>query len=427
MVPGAYTITYSVSVSGAGGLNGTSASVQRLVVVLTTCAPGLQQCSDGTCAPECFKASILSSTSTNLQSSLSFSSNFTTAPVAPTVSPQETILIIPTTRSPPNLTLAPGLPSPVLIPKGWVYARCVADQVPTPSQPCETGAYASDLVDGPAIQAWILMCPPSTCNANGGCSGDRVIVKQPSACGIDAANQDIGTTLTLSFVVFNSAGLSSTVQRVLQIVSPCNATQFYCNGECINVDCAVQASIRAPDSAPSPLGSLAAGSPTLVLLPYRSFDSSTPWDLSGKNQSIYLQWGVAAPFSLAPCSSWAAANLTSNPSCAAAAYDGQEGDVSSFIEVSNVWSDQASPCTVASITFGSCLPGQYTMQYQVKGSQALGGQITQAYLNIFIEERISANFSFTFVPDNSHDQASVSLLSRQLTTSATISWGIAFK
>ena len=44
MVPGLYTITYSVS-----GRNGTSASVQRSVVVLSTCTPGLQQCSDGSC------------------------------------------------------------------------------------------------------------------------------------------------------------------------------------------------------------------------------------------------------------------------------------------------------------------------------------------------------------------------------------------
>lgn len=429
MVPGSYFITYSVS-----GLNGTSASVQRLVVVLSTCAEGLQQCLDGSCAAECFRVSFLSSTSTNdPQPAIPWISSSTNTIASPTsISPQQaTISLAPRTRPSPSLTLAPGLPSPVLIPKGWPYVRCSSDQVPTVSQPCETGAIASDAVDGPAIQGWILMCPSPACSgSNGGCSGDRVIDKQPSACGIDSINHDIGTTLSLSFAVYNSAGLGSSIQRVLQIVSPCNSTQFYCMGVCSNIDCdllvaIVNASPTIPSSASS---SLTAGSPTLVLLPYGNLDSSTQWGLSGKNQSVFLEWGVAAPFSLAPCSSWSVANLTSTPSCAAAAYDVEAGDISSFIEVDDVWTDQSLTCTVASITLGSCLPGQHVMQYQVSGPQSIGGLLTQAYLNVFIEERASVNFSFTFMPDDdSFNEASASSLSSQLVINASVSWTIAYK
>ena len=64
---------------------------------------------------------------------------------------------------------------------------------------------ASDDVDGPSIEARVLMCPPVGCEASG-CVGQRFIDKQPLACGVDAVNGNIGDTFVLSFKVFNSAG-----------------------------------------------------------------------------------------------------------------------------------------------------------------------------------------------------------------------------
>ena len=371
-------------------------------------------------AAECFKVSFLSSSSTDPQSGLSSAVSNSSGNLG-------SISIAPASVNPPTLTLAPGLPNPVLIPLGWPYTRCTSGQVPTASQPCETGALATDSVDGPAIQSRILMCPSSGCNASGGCSGDRVIDKQPSACGIDSVNNEIGTTLTLDFVIFNTAGLSSKVTRVLQIVSPCNSTQFYCNGVCSNVGCLVQAAIDVSSAnETSNLSSgLTPGLPTLVLLPSRTFDLSTPWEQSGRNKTVFLEWGIAAPYSLAPCSSWAAANLTSTPSCAAAAYDTEDGDISSFIEVKDIWTDQLSTCTVSSITLGTCLPGQHVLQYEVSSSTF--GLLTRAYLIVFIEERASVNFSFSFIPPDSQSPASASLLSSQLTRNASIAYSTAYK
>ena len=81
----------------------------------------------------------------------------------------------------------------------------------------------------------ILMCPPDTCLATGGCTGSRVIEKQPVVCGIDTMNADIGTTYTLRYVVYNSAGMKATVQRVISVVSPCVSGQYLCGNACSGV------------------------------------------------------------------------------------------------------------------------------------------------------------------------------------------------
>ena len=57
-------------------------------------------------------------------------------------------------------------------------------------------------------QGRVLMCPPSGCAASG-CVGHRFADKQPLACGVDTANADVGTTFTLNFAVYNTAGLEA--------------------------------------------------------------------------------------------------------------------------------------------------------------------------------------------------------------------------
>ena len=79
------------------------------------------------------------------------------------------------------------------------------------------------------------MCPPDTCFATGGCTGSRVIDKQPVVCGIDTVNADVGTTYALQYVAYNSAGMKATVQRVISVVSPCDSGQYLCGNTCSGV------------------------------------------------------------------------------------------------------------------------------------------------------------------------------------------------
>ena len=82
----------------------------------------------------------------------------------------------------------------------------------------------------------VLMCPPDTCLATGGgCDGSRIIDKQPVVCGVDTVNADVGTTYTLRYAVYNSAGMKATVERIISVVSPCDSGQFLCGTTCSGV------------------------------------------------------------------------------------------------------------------------------------------------------------------------------------------------
>jgi hypothetical protein len=89
-----------------------------------------------------------------------------------------------TPRKPPSLALAAGSNPIVFVPQGVAYLHCKVNQRPTPGLPCELGAVAADPVDGPGIQDRVLMCPAPGCMSND-CVGERVIDKQPMACGVD--------------------------------------------------------------------------------------------------------------------------------------------------------------------------------------------------------------------------------------------------
>jgi hypothetical protein len=190
-----------------------------------------------------------------------------------------------------------------------------------------------------------------------------VVDKQPVACGVDTTSTSvaIGTTYTLTFVVYNTAGLQASVQRVVSVISPCKTSEFFCNGTCskvgpdvilnlfwycsshifeqndpsppTQVDCSTLASAASLPGVGSSTPRIA---PLIVLLP----SAETSW-LSGSvnvgvNQSLYLQYGKVALVSIAPCPSLASANKTLSPSCAAAAWDNADRDLSANITVADV-------------------------------------------------------------------------------------------
>ena len=103
----------------------------------------------------------------------------------------------------------------------------------------------ADQPPSPSPSAQVLMCPPDTCLATGGCIGSRVTDKQPVACGVDTVNANIGTTYTLRYVVYNSAGMEATVQRIITVVSPCDSGQYLCGSTCSAVSTARSTSVVA--------------------------------------------------------------------------------------------------------------------------------------------------------------------------------------
>ena len=226
-MPGTYTVTFSVSPSGAFS-DPLQASVQRTIIVLSACPEGESEC-NGRCGKrQCllFPFQIFShefylfAAAVCAASSSSGSSN-----------PDATASTAATASSPPAIVISGS--SQVDVPFGFSYVRCLDGQTPTLTIPCEPGALATDPND-PSIQSRLLMCPEADCFASG-CVGQRFIDRQPVACGIDTQSA-IGSTFNLDFVVYNADGLSASVSRAITVVSPCATGQFLCSdGTCSNV------------------------------------------------------------------------------------------------------------------------------------------------------------------------------------------------
>ena len=216
---------------------------------------------------------------------------------------------------------------------------CQPGVSPTASHPCEPGVSADDAQDGPSIQSGVLLCPPPNCRSTG-CSGSHLGEKDVPACGIDTSNNStaVGTTFVLTFVVYNSAGLSASAQRTVTVVSPCEPGSNLCSdGQCHAVDCDSVYKLRAlqgPDpGAPAPLM-------VLVLLPTAAtnFTQLLAEGADAVNRTVFTVYGQPAPFSLLPCAS--ALHLSSVVHCAAAAMqvmpNGSLSDAAAYITIEDV-------------------------------------------------------------------------------------------
>jgi hypothetical protein len=225
----------------------------------------------------------------------------------------------------------------VSVPAGWRYLLCAPGQTPLTQQPCDPGVSASDAQDGVAIQRQVLLCPPADCFGSAqGCVGHRVYEKDVLACGIDTQSADVGTTYTLTFVVYNSSkcacyqhsswvagwpttaaacilcircitvflgpvqslsctltaarslvwcavGLSASLSRVVTVTSPCAASEYFCPDDrtCSQVQCSLRGSLPTNDMAQNDTVSV-------VLLPIRGMNVS---ESAGANRTLYLEYG----------------------------------------------------------------------------------------------------------------------------------------
>ena len=168
------------------------------------------------------------------------------------------------------------------------------------------------------------------------------------------------------------------------------------------MDCATKASVA---NLPGDVPTVVSGPPQLVMLPTNASSSPT-WlaaaaeaGIVSSNNTLYLLYNTPSPLSLMPCASLAAANISTAATCAAVAFDTLSGaDLCDLIEVHDVSTiDGQAKCTASTLTVGTCLPGQYTLQYTATNA---AGVSTTSFLLVLVEMRISAGYSYVFTPED---------------------------
>ena len=129
--------------------------------------------------------------------------------------------------------------------------------------------------------------------------------------------------------------------------------------------------------------------------------------------TLHLSYGSAAPYSLLPCPSLAAATVSSSVTCAVAAKDSLVvKDLTGSIKAS-VSSSGASLCSLTQISIGSCPPGSYSILYSVQDSQGL---FSEAVLNVQIEEISVVVLNYTFIPSTITGQDAQAAYANSLTS-----------
>lgn len=168
----------------------------------------------------------------------------------------------------------------------------------------------------------------------------------------------------------------------------------------MQVDCETKArtAALAGDTASAPQA------PTITLLPFfgatAASGGSSGANSSAGNQTVYLEYGKRAPFSLEPCASNASVltrmGAGGTPYCAATASDPQEGDLSQYITAKDVTAcsgaGACARCTAVAMTLGTCLPGQYRLQF---GVSDVDGNEAKAVLSVYVEQLATSVLNFT--------------------------------
>ncbi|KAJ9523171.1 hypothetical protein QJQ45_024097, partial [Haematococcus lacustris] len=418
--PGQYALTFTVAQPGAlYGQSGFQAAATRTLVVAALCEPGEVACGGGSCSAQDGICPLANSTqdfdlltsyaATNTPPALTFrpgndaehnASGPTVQPCAPCVPRTASLSAV-------KIVVGTQLSGPVVrVKQGWQYVLCPPNVSPAPDQPCDPGVVASDAEDGPAIQRQVLLCPPEGCEGElGGCVGHRVFEKDVADCGIDTGTTAaVGSTFSLVFLVFDSGGLSASVQRLVQVVEPCAPGEVSCQGVCSKVGCDIMASLpsASQDAAPTT---------RVLLLP----SSATNVTLAAGNETMHVE---PAPLSFLPCPSSQALGSAA-VSCAAVALDSLEGDVSAALQEPldvSPW-DQAR-CSASSLSTGTCLPGNYIMAYTATNSN--GTSTATALLNVFVEQRSVTRLNYSFVSPAASAPAAQLLAAQLLQTNSLV-------
>lgn len=263
----------------------------------------------------------------------------------------------------------------------------------------------------------IALCPPSDCGKVQ-CRSHWADRKAPSECGIDTVSAPIGTSYRLVIAVFDSRGANATAERTIAVVSPCNATQDYCEEAvpgsaagatrwvCSDVSCAERSRLATLAAAAGNGSASGVLSPRLFLLPgYQTTNLS----LAEADQAVFLAYRTPAPFSLAPCAAFADGAPPAPPTCAAIANDTLNGDLTAAITTvvvprcaanTSVEEGTCTGCSVAALTTGTCLPGRYSITYTVAATDGNGGSASASRrLDVAVEQLTTTIIELNLFPN----------------------------
>ncbi|KAK3254009.1 hypothetical protein CYMTET_36763 [Cymbomonas tetramitiformis] len=299
--------------------------------------------------------------------------------------------------SPPELALVvtKAAPTSVRVKKHARYELCAEGETPAAEGDCEPGVTAVSAVSGADLSMEVLSCPPADCLPFG-CPGHEMRLQKGLTSCFDTS-AEVGTVFELTFLVFddNMPPRNATVARLLTIVSPCAEGEQLCEDDvCTTTPCDVRASlIEAPDSAPPEVGLLTASSAS-------TGDSGAPPEVSaassGTIRTLRTSYGEPAPGGLLlRCSSWEELMTMVAPpngdpevghdgaeaTCLAAARDEVDGDVTSGLNVEQVFDSpvcgsreeggvvagciSGGSCPAEALREGQCAPGVYEYAWHV--------------------------------------------------------------
>ena len=338
---GRHNVTFTVTDSA-----GHETSVTRLVKLLVECETGEVRCADGlTCVQEGIvcESDIVGSI--------------------------EEAAELPISPATPNVTVIGD--RVLMLPRFTQYAMCSPGQIPTSDLPCELGA-TSEGAHGNAL----LVCPPDHC-LRFGCAGHELWRKGISACVNTMA--PVGTTFVVSYVVFNSAGVMASDERVVIVAEPCGEGEHWCpsndpSGRCENAACEIVDTMMAGEENDVLIAdvertpSLYPKGPDILWRtphpreqPFAFLFGQAPWlekvgDTANANPLAACRGKLDRAFF---------------PSCLAKARDAIDGDVTNTL---HVYSSQ-NECSPQVFVAGLCLPGTHLFHvsaYDRDGNRGYG-------------------------------------------------------
>ena len=357
-VPGEYNVTFTATNSA-----GLSASVTRAVTIRARCPVGEALCPDKVTCSEggsCLVAARgggSSSAATGGAASAAAASGTVTAAAAVTSGSAAAVKLAEKARStaarpanqPPRIALRAASDAlagaNVFVRRVFgSYPACRKESKPTVDEPCEPGASAFDPDGGGDgkgldISDDVVVCPPPACVQGGGCSPGELRrhhfgVKGLAGCAFDPMAAE-GTVFPVTFWVFDGGApvLNASVTRTVTLSKACPtaAAPNLCGGD---------GSGNSGGSSSTTTGYYCSGAPcgqAAKLLP--PAPRAARLELLPSAGTVFLPYGRASAFSLAPCR-----NGSANATCGATAWEldadgGEPADLSASIEVRDV-----TPC-----------------------------------------------------------------------------------
>lgn len=237
----------------------------------------------------------------------------------------------------------------------------------------------------------VLACPPAEC-LQYSCPSFAFQHQGLQSCDIDTANAPVGTVYKITFMVHTNThpAATSTVSRLVRVVSPCQEDEVYCPSAltaCGTADCTARTALEAVNNRDAS-GSPADGAwyqelqfpPGVLSVLHTDSARSTITDASVRSVQIAVPAGQPLPMELGVCAVstaqqdnsdcgvlWGTEDMTPRPDLR----------LTSYVAVPGA---SAPACTKAALTEGRCPPGVYTVVYHAE----LNGQPASDEVHVMV-------------------------------------------